>query len=580
VGVLESIKHHIKRYIFHLDQYIKTIKKRTSPIKENIENFLENFYYKANQYKRILTLIVFAVVALFFLKYVYDFCYGLVFFYPIDKVSNINNITEKAIIENQYRATSIQLVTTIGQIFGSFALLIGLIFAWGNLTTAREGQITERFTRAVDQLGNQSQEVRLGGIHALGRISKESKKDYLPIMMILADYVRINSSVYSYLENDSPKNGSISMDILANEIAKNENSEVRTVSSDIQAALRVIGESKSCFKSENGKRLNLQDTFLKKADLSFFNLEGVFMSRANLENAILGKTHLEEAFLNGTNLKFAYLGRAELKGANLVQADLSRADLTSVHLEGSILKKAILRYATFLNAHLEKADFTEANLEGASLVLAHLENSILQNACLEKSNLSLAYLQGANLTGAKMDKIDLTDSYCEKALFEYASLKGSTLLKANLKEAMLGHANLQNADLMDANLERANLFDSILNKAYLVGANLRGANLERADLQGANFGVADMKGVHLIGADMKGADLEKADMKGAGMNGANLYGANLEGALLIDVDLRGALNLSIDQLSKVKTLYDAKIDDELLIPLKEKYPALFEKPNE
>jgi len=35
--------------------------------------------------------------------------------------------------------------------------------------------------------------------------------------------------------------------------------------------------------------------------------------------------------------------------------------------------------------------------------------------------------------------------------------------------------------------------------------------------------------------------------------------------------------VSFDQLSKVKTLYDAKLDEELFTPLKEKYPALFEK---
>jgi hypothetical protein len=28
----------------------------------------------------------------------------------------------------------------------------------------------------------------------------------------------------------------------------------------------------------------------------------------------------------------------------------------------------------------------------------------------------------------------------------------------------------------------------------------------------------------------------------------------------------------------VKTLYDAKLDEQYLIPLKEKYPALFEEP--
>ena len=31
----------------------------------------------------------------------------------------------------------------------------------------REGQITERFTRAIDQLGNEKLDVRLGGIYAL-----------------------------------------------------------------------------------------------------------------------------------------------------------------------------------------------------------------------------------------------------------------------------------------------------------------------------------------------------------------------------------------------------------------------------
>jgi hypothetical protein len=35
------------------------------------------------------------------------------------------------------------------------------------------------------------------------------------------------------------------------------------------------------------------------------------------------------------------------------------------------------------------------------------------------------------------------------------------------------------------------------------------------------------------------------------------------------------MNLSIGQFSKVKTLHDAKLDEELLIKLKEKFPFLF-----
>jgi len=41
-------------------------------------------------------------------------------------------------------------------------------------------------------------------------------------------------------------------------------------------------------------------------------------------------------------------------------------------------------------------------------------------------------------------------------------------------------------------------------------------------------------------------------------------------------NLQGVHKLTIDQLSEVKTLYNAKLDEELLISLQEKYPILFE----
>ena len=61
------------------------------------------------------------------------------------------------------------------------------------------------------------------------------------------------------------------------------------------------------------------------------------------------------------------------------------------------------------------------------------------------------------------------------------------------------------------------------------------------------------------------ANLEESSFGGAILDGTNLEGANLT----------GAFNLSIDQLSKVRTLYNAKIDEELLIQLKEEFPSLF-----
>jgi hypothetical protein len=64
------------------------------------------------------------------------------------------------------------VILTTAQILGGTALLSGLYFTWRTLHVNREGQITERFTRAIDQLGDQRLEIRLGGIYALERIAK------------------------------------------------------------------------------------------------------------------------------------------------------------------------------------------------------------------------------------------------------------------------------------------------------------------------------------------------------------------------------------------------------------------------
>ncbi len=113
-------------------------------------------------------------------------------------------------------------------------------------------------------------------------------------------------------------------------------------------------------------------------------------------------------------------------------------------------------------------------------------------------------------------------------------------------------------DLREANLLRANL-----SEADLSGANISGANLWRADLSGAN----------ISGAYLNEAYLWRADLTETDLNRANLAEAYLEGA-----NLRGAENLTIEQLSKVRTLYWAKLDPELEMEVKEKYPHLLEKP--
>jgi hypothetical protein len=117
-----------------------------------------------------------------------------------------------------------------------------------------------------------------------------------------------------------------------------------------------------------------------------------------------------------------------------------------------------------------------------------------------------------------------------------------------------------------------------LDGVKLIGANLRGANLFEANLKRANLGEANLGEANLWGAILLGADLEGANLRGAYLGEANLGGANLRRADLRGAYLEGAKNLTIEQLSKVKTLYEAELAPELMVQIKKNYPHLLQKP--
>jgi hypothetical protein len=159
--------------------------------------------------------------------------------------------------------------------------------------------------------------------------------------------------------------------------------------------------------------------------------------------------------------------------------------------------------------------------------------------------------------------IDISGCYLENAIlsvplhFVIDMKKKSpiSIWVANLQNAVLFDTNLKNTVLIKVNLQQANLCS-----AKLQNANLLGANLQKADLWKANLWKADLGGVNLHGADFEEANLEKT--------------------VLDSADLRSANNLTLEQLSKVKTLYQAQLDPELEKEIKEKYPHLLEKPKE
>jgi hypothetical protein len=197
--------------------------------------------------------------------------------------------------------------TTLLQGVAGLVLVVGAGATWRQLQINREGQITERFNKAIDHLGERGDDkidVRLGGIYALERIANNSKDDRATIAEILTAYVRGHAAWTTPAEDAKPSAA-----------AQVQLAELRVRTPDIQAALTVLG--RRALPPGKPQPLLLARTDLRRADLAHANLKGARLGGANLEEADLGGAHLEEARLGGANLEEADLGGAHLEGADL-----------------------------------------------------------------------------------------------------------------------------------------------------------------------------------------------------------------------------------------------------------------------
>ncbi|MBW9211772.1 pentapeptide repeat-containing protein [Mumia sp. zg.B21] len=195
----------------------------------------------------------------------------------------------------------------------------------------RDSNVTERYTRAVEQLGHTSIAIRLGGLYSLDRIAVDSERDRDTILEVICAFVRDRTR--------------------ARPSATPETDAPTAPETDVAAALSLLTRPKSWINSTvdiNGANLtgaNLFRANLTRANLGGANLGGANLTRANLTGAYLGGVTLTRAKLTGANLTGAYLGGVTLTRAKLTGADLTNAFLT--------------------NADLTGADFTNADLNGA-----------------------------------------------------------------------------------------------------------------------------------------------------------------------------------------------------------------------
>jgi hypothetical protein len=209
---------------------------------------------------------------------------------------------------------------------------------------AQQGQITERYTRAVDQLGTEGPENahrRLGGIYALERIAVDSPRDQATMVEVLSAFIR----------SASPRT---------------EGQACPQTQPDVAAAFTVLSR-RDVSLDPKPMVIDLREVCLRavravKGNLTGVSLNGADLSEANLSGAYLDLTGLSDATLVGASLYGADLdnGFVFAKNADFTRANFDSAKLSGADFSGSTFVGAEFEYTDLGNADFSGADLTDA----------------------------------------------------------------------------------------------------------------------------------------------------------------------------------------------------------------------------
>ncbi|MBD1916573.1 MULTISPECIES: pentapeptide repeat-containing protein [Cyanophyceae] len=217
------------------------------------------------------------------------------------------------------------IVTTIGgiAIFGNIVIARRQVAATQQqMVITQEQIITDRFSKAVEQLGSDQLAVRVGAIYSLERIAKDSIRDHWTVMEVLSFFIQDRCPL---------RNG-------------DEVSQKNDAFKDVQAAVIVLG-----------RRDLSQDPKVNNLDLTYIELRWVSFEEGDFRNAVFYRSNLNGINFYKANLEKANFWQANLTRAKLFGADLSQADLIETTFSEADLRKCNLRGAKISRANFSKA---------------------------------------------------------------------------------------------------------------------------------------------------------------------------------------------------------------------------------
>ena len=224
-------------------------------------------------------------------------------------------LTERPHVAGMDRHTATNAARTgVVAFLAVLGALGSLVFTGQTYLLSRREHVTDRYTKAVEQLGCDAMSVRIGGIYALERIFRDSPNDQPTIVEVLAAFIRDASP---WPPGARHNRDSTPFWLRWHRVRPSERGTA-TPPVDACAALAVL-------------RRRRRHSAERQLDLSATNLSGVDLHDADLTGARLEGSNLAHATLSGAILHEAHLRRALLSGANLWSTELAYAILDGRH---------------------------------------------------------------------------------------------------------------------------------------------------------------------------------------------------------------------------------------------------------
>ena len=293
-------------------------------------------------------------------------------------------------LENSARGTIVQLV-------GGIALILTFAATWAQIADSRrasertlelaaEQQQSERFSRAIEQLGSPRLVNRVAAMAGLDAVIRGPvREDREPALQVILAYLRTahRPGGGAYYTSVSPRDCSRPSLPDPGDVARYRRPP-RRPDPDMQAAVTILARH-------------------ARLDQRLYNLSYLDFTALEAEADDFGGANLSGAVLSFANLNAARFPDAELDNARFYRSCLRRASFTRASAQGVLLIGSDLLSADFARADLSRANLDATRLDGASF-----DSAILAGANLRGARVRGASFEGADLRGADFGDTDVS----------------------------------------------------------------------------------------------------------------------------------------------------------------------------